>query len=207
MFTVKGKLTWIELQPRSFYDHPEWHPFPLGWAEMAGRSFPQTPSEQLLLFRRRLLVVTFITTTYHEMLLLNDGRNAIIEMQWLQETDVSSLPLPMMTKGLCAAFKTATALVMALWSAKLSGGAGQQDTTLQRKQSSFNVYSTGITKVMSHWKKNKQTWFCSYPLSHLPCPRQYQYNKHPGARICLSELPASKHNQITLELTNQLYKR
>lgn len=41
------------------------------------------------------------------------------------------LPLPMMTKGLLAAFKTDMASVIAPGSAKLTGGLGQQDTTLQ----------------------------------------------------------------------------
>lgn len=58
------------------------------------------------------------------------------------------LPLPMMTKGLLAAFKTEMASVIAPWSAILTGGAGQHDTTLQQKHTSLNVYTPGITRVM-----------------------------------------------------------
>ncbi len=54
------------------------------------------------------------------------------------------LPLPMMTKGLLAAFKTEMASVTALRSAKLTGGAGQQDTNLQEKQTSLSVYKPRI---------------------------------------------------------------
>lgn len=43
------------------------------------------------------------------------------------------LPLPMMTKGLVAVFNTEMASATALWSAKLTGGSGQQDTTLQKQ--------------------------------------------------------------------------
>lgn len=42
----------------------------------------------------------------------------------------------MMINGLLAAFKTDTASVIALWSAKLTGGDGQQDTTLHDKHTS-----------------------------------------------------------------------
>lgn len=54
-------------------------------------------------------------------------------------------PLPMTIKGLLAAFKTEMASVIALWSARLTGGVGQQDTTLQEKHTSLNVYTPGIT--------------------------------------------------------------
>lgn len=37
----------------------------------------------------------------------------------------------MMTKGLSAVFRTDTASATAPWSAKLTGGSGQQDTTLE----------------------------------------------------------------------------
>lgn len=49
------------------------------------------------------------------------------------------LPLPMMTNGLFAAFKTEMASVIASWSAILTGGGGQQDMTLQQKYTSLNI--------------------------------------------------------------------
>lgn len=51
------------------------------------------------------------------------------------DTDVFylTLPLPMMTKGLFAVFNTEMASATDLWSAKLAGGSGQQDTTLQKR--------------------------------------------------------------------------
>lgn len=49
------------------------------------------------------------------------------------------LPLPMMMSGLLAAFRTAMASVIALWSAKLTGGGEQQDTTLQDKHNALNL--------------------------------------------------------------------
>lgn len=42
-------------------------------------------------------------------------------------------PLPMMMRGLLAAVKTERASVMALESAALKGGGGQQDTSLEHK--------------------------------------------------------------------------
>ena len=39
----------------------------------------------------------------------------------------------MMTKGLLASFKTEIASVIAPWSATLTGGVGQQDTTLHEQ--------------------------------------------------------------------------
>lgn len=54
--------------------------------------------------------------------------------------DDSALPLPTMTKGALAAFKTETASLTAVWSAKLSGGGGQQDTSLQEKNNSSVFY-------------------------------------------------------------------
>lgn len=50
------------------------------------------------------------------------------------------LPLPMMTNGLFAAFKTEMASVIASWSAILTGGGGQQDTTLQQEYTSLNSF-------------------------------------------------------------------
>lgn len=47
----------------------------------------------------------------------------------------------MMTTGLLAAFKTERASVTALWSAALTGGAGQQDTTLWQKHTSVNGHT------------------------------------------------------------------
>lgn len=58
------------------------------------------------------------------------------------------LPLPIMTKGLLAAFKTEMALMTALLSAKLTGGGGQQDTTLKEKHTGLNVYTAGITDFL-----------------------------------------------------------
>lgn len=52
----------------------------------------------------------------------------------------SILPLPMMTNGLFAAFKTEMASVIASWSAILTGGGGQQDTTLQQEYTSLNSF-------------------------------------------------------------------
>lgn len=49
------------------------------------------------------------------------------------------LPLPTMTNGLSAAFKTEMASVIASWSAILTGGGGQQDTTLQQEYTSLNI--------------------------------------------------------------------
>ena len=43
------------------------------------------------------------------------------------------LPLPTMTKGLLASFKTEIASVIAPWSATLTGGVGQQDTSLHEE--------------------------------------------------------------------------
>ena len=45
-----------------------------------------------------------------------------------------ALPLPTMTKGALAAFNTEMASVTAAWSAKLTGGGGQQLTSLQQRQ-------------------------------------------------------------------------
>lgn len=47
----------------------------------------------------------------------------------------------MMTTGLLAAFKMERALVTALWSAVLTGGAGQQDTTLWHKHTTVNGHT------------------------------------------------------------------
>lgn len=63
------------------------------------------------------------------------------------------LPLPVMTKGLLAAFKTEMAALIAPWSAKLTGGVGQQDTTLQEKHTYLNVFTAGITEVILCRKK------------------------------------------------------
>lgn len=49
------------------------------------------------------------------------------------------LPLPMMTKGVLAAFKTDMASVTEPWSAKLTGGGGQQDTSLSERHTSLRV--------------------------------------------------------------------
>lgn len=54
----------------------------------------------------------------------------------------------MMTNGLLAAFKTEMASVIAPWGATLTGGAGQQDTTLQEKDTSLNFNMSGITGVI-----------------------------------------------------------
>lgn len=53
-----------------------------------------------------------------------------------------------MTKGLLAAFKTEMASLTALWSAKLTGGGGQQDTTLQNKYTSSNIYTAETTEFL-----------------------------------------------------------
>ena len=64
------------------------------------------------------------------------------------------LPLPMMTKGLLAAFRTDTASAIEPWSATLTGGGGQQDTTLQEKHSSLRVF-TPVTTRLKQYRKTK----------------------------------------------------
>lgn len=61
---------------------------------------------------------------------------------------VLMLPFPIMTKGLLDAFKTEMASVTALWSAKLTGGGGQQDTTLEKKHTSSNVHTAETTEFL-----------------------------------------------------------
>lgn len=81
------------------------------------------------------------------------------------EKDV--LPLPTMTKGALAAFKMETASLTALWSAKLTGGGGQQDTTLKKN---LKISSQGVLYLehlalkprITHQRKTTNlTWFLS----------------------------------------------
>lgn len=50
----------------------------------------------------------------------------------------------MMTKGVLAAFKTDMASVTELWSAKLTGGGGQQDTSLSERHTSLRVCTPDV---------------------------------------------------------------
>lgn len=50
----------------------------------------------------------------------------------------------MMTKGVLAAFKTDMASVTEPWSAKLTGGGGQQDTSLSERHTSLRVYTSDV---------------------------------------------------------------
>lgn len=56
------------------------------------------------------------------------------------------LPLPMIAKGLLAAFKTEIASVIASGAAKLTGAGGQQDTTLQMKHTFLNTCTLTLTQ-------------------------------------------------------------
>lgn len=122
----------------------------------------------------------------------------------------SLLPLPMMTKGLLAAFKTDIASVIALWSAKLTGGGGQQETSLQDKHTSLTLFALVNTQVMYHRKFTfksvfkkcqwQQTWLCSCPHWHWPCPLLYPHNKHQDVRTGLCELPTSNQTHFNFIL-------
>lgn len=65
-------------------------------------------------------------------------------------------PLPTMIKGLLADFNTEMASVMPSRSAKLTGGGGQQDTTLQQKRTSLNAYNLVSQKQFCVEKKKKK---------------------------------------------------
>lgn len=76
----------------------------------------------------------------------------------------------MMTRGLLAAFNREMASVIAPCSAVLTGGAGQQDTTLQQKHTCFNVYTPGTTKVIIYIKNTSKPDFTPvhFSIDHVP---------------------------------------
>ena len=63
-------------------------------------------------------------------------------------------PLPTMIKGVLADFNTEMASVMLSQSAKLTGGGGQQDTTLQEKHTSVN-FNNLVSQEQFCVEKNK----------------------------------------------------
>lgn len=132
---MRGGPTLSGQQPRSLGGRQEGPPSPWAWAETAGRSLPQTPSDHLLLGCKLHLLQQRRHHSSNLLLSLKDGTHTLAENALIAgDTDVfySMLPLPMMTKGLFAVFSTEMASATAPWSAKLTGGSGQQETTLQK---------------------------------------------------------------------------
>lgn len=75
-----------------------------------------------------------------------------------------------MTKGLSAAFSTETASVTALWSARLTGGAGQQDTSLQVGHTHLCEDLHSRIQSGDQMKKNSPDFApVHFSIDHIPC--------------------------------------
>lgn len=108
----------------------------------------------------------------------------------------------MMTKGALAAFKTETASVTAVLSAKLTGGGGQQHTSLQEKNQfsvCFASRKPGAERINNRSEKNHKPDFVPlhFSIYHIPCNVNINCTRTPvnASADCLG---VTKHHTPSL---------
>lgn len=135
-------LTWSGRQQHSWDDRQAGLLSPLVWGGTAAQSPPQTAAAHLRLCCTQLL---FSKTNPHRIILQTNKLKSLSYQQWLKVWRVWKnnpfvvLPFPMMTNGVFAAFRTETAFLIASPAAELTGGGGQQGTSLHQRPIYNNI--------------------------------------------------------------------